>query len=121
MRPWLAVLVVGLVLLGSDQSPAQVDKAAVGTLFIHATDAARTVTITRNGSVLAALTLPRGTIASAVDEHRHPVREGERYQFHGHFELRAMTPGDMDLTRASLTAAAELLASAPMVITAEGV
>jgi hypothetical protein len=122
MRLWvLAALIVGSGAQTFGPEGHQVDKVAVGTLFIHAMDA-QSVTIARNGEVLAAFTFPKGTIMSAVDEHRNPHRlDSRRYEFHGHFELRAMTPGDVPASAHSGMAAVELLSHAPMVITAEGV
>jgi hypothetical protein len=42
-------------------------------------------------------------------------------KFHGHFELRAMTPGDVPASARGGMAAAELMSYAPMVISAQGV
>jgi hypothetical protein len=123
MKRWgLAVLIVWLMPVAGEWPRAQVDKAAVGTLFIHTTDGARNVTIIRNGSAMAAFTLPKGTIMTAADEHRSPRHlGGGRYEFHGHFELRAMPPSDMAAPAGSgAMAAAELLRDALMVITAHG-
>jgi len=126
MRLWvLAALIVGSGAQTFGPEGHQVDKAAVGTLFIHATDGARNVTIIRNGVVLAAITFPKDTIMSAVDERKRPTDavgavaplfDGHphpqylasgRLEFHGHFELRAMTPGDVPASARHGMAAAE--------------
>jgi hypothetical protein len=64
MRGWvLAALIVGS---GPQTFGFEGHQVAVGTLFIHATDA-QSVTITRNGSVLAAFTFPKGTIMMTTE------------------------------------------------------
>ena len=122
MKSWLlAALIVGSGAQTFGPEGHQVDKAAVGTLFIHAMGA-KNVTITRNGSVLAAFTFPKATVMSVRDEHGNPPRlDGGPYEFHGAFELRAMTTGDVPASAWRGMAAAELLSHPPMVIQAEGV
>ena len=88
----------------------------------HSRNGAKNVTITRNGSVLAAFTFPKATVMSVRDEHGNPPRlDGGPYEFHGAFELRAMTTGDVPASAWRGMAAAELLSHPPMVIQAEGV
>src|SRR5216684_2304064 len=87
----LGALVAALVVFSGDRGLAQVDKAAYGTLLISGYTA-HSVTIMRNGGLLGTFTFPKGTELSAVDENRHPKHLGAgRYEFHGTFELRALT------------------------------
>src|SRR3954447_14788772 len=70
--------------------------AEPGAVFIDAQDSARNITISRKGAVLAYIQLPKGTSLSAMDEHRKPNHiGGGRFEFHGSFELRAMSPTDV--------------------------
>ena len=78
--------------------------------------------INRHGTVLAAFVLPKGTLPSARDD-THPQANhigGGRFEFHGNFELRAMTPQDVppDAKRNGIAA---LLRHAPMVLAAQDV
>jgi len=99
---------------------AQIDKAAVGVVFIDARHGARNVTVTRNGALLASFVLPKGTILSAVDDHRRPTHTGGgRFEFHGNFELRALPAGDVSPSAAM--PAAEMMSRAPLVLSAQGV
>ncbi|HEY7170211.1 MAG TPA: hypothetical protein VH417_05145 [Vicinamibacterales bacterium] len=121
----LAALIVGLVGLVVHRVWAQDDpRRAPGTVFITAQDGGRNVTISRHGTVLAAFNLPKGTILSARDDvHAVPQHMGGgRFEFHGNFELRAMTPNDVppEAQRDGM-AAALLLRQAPMVLAAQDV
>lgn len=120
-----AALIVAVATVAAHRISAQESPVAIpGTVFITAQDRARDVTITRHGMVLASFTLPKGTILSARDDvhsqPQHSVRGG--FQFHGNFELRAMTPNDIpaDAQRNGMPAAL-LLKHAPMVLTAQDV
>lgn len=96
----------------------------LGTVFIEAQDAPRNVIISRQGAVLAYIQLPKGTLLSAVDEHRKPNHlSGGKFEFHGNFELRAMLPSDIppEAKAAGRTPAFELMSHAPMVMAAQGV
>ena len=119
----LTALIIALVLSAAYRGHAQVDKAAIGTVFIDARDGARNVTVTRHGALLASFTLPKGTIFSAVDEHRRPTHlGGGRFEFHGNFELRALPPGDVpSLSPSAGMPAAEMMSHAPLVLSAQGV
>jgi hypothetical protein len=118
----LGVFVAALVVFSGDRGLAQVDKAAYGTLFI-AGSSAHSVTITRNGGLLGTFTFPKGTELSAVDEQRHPTHLGDgRFEFHGTFELRALTAQDLAAQHPQTgTPGAEIMSHATVVLTAQGV
>jgi hypothetical protein len=121
----LAALIVGAVAPAAHLLWAQDDpRRAPGTVFITAQDGGRNVTISRHGTVLAAFTLPKGTILSARDDvHAVPQHTGGgRFEFHGNFELRAMTPNDVpgEAQRSGM-AAALMMQHAPMVLAAQDV
>ena len=94
-----------------------------GTVFIDAQDSAQNITISRKGAVLAYIQLPKGTSLSAMDEHRKPNHVGGgRFEFHGSFELRAMSPTDVRLaTAGGHLPAGQLMSQAPMVLKAQNV
>jgi hypothetical protein len=116
-------LVTLLVPIAAFRGHAQDGRGAVGTVFIDARDGARNVTVSRQGTVLAFVTLPKGTVLSAVDEHRRPAHlGGGRFEFHGDFELRALPPGDIPtLSPSGGLPAAEMMSHAPLVLGARGV
>jgi hypothetical protein len=121
----LAALIVGVVGLVAHRVWAQDDpRRARGTVFITAQDGGRNVVVSRHGTVLAAFNLPKGTILSARDD-THPTPNhvgGGRFEFHGNFELRAMTPDDVppEAQRGGM-AAPILMQQAPMVLAAQDV
>ena len=118
----LSALVVAFLPFAGDLGRAQVDKAARGTVFFAGTSA-HSVTIMRNGGLLATFTFPMGTALSAVDEHRQPTHLGSgRFEFHGAFELRALTADDRAAQQPyEGMPAAEIMSRAPLVIMANGV
>jgi hypothetical protein len=121
----VAALIVGAVGLVAHRLWAQEDpRRAPGTVFITAQDGGRNVVVSRHGTVLAAFNLPKGTILSARDDvHSVPQHTGGgRFEFHGNFELRAMTPSDVppEAQRDGM-AAALLMKQAPMVLAAQDV
>src|SRR5256885_5471322 len=121
----LAALIVGVVGLVAHRLWAQDDPRGLpGTIFITAQAGGRNVIVSRHGTVLAAFNLPKGTILSARDDvHPQPQHMGGgRFEFHGNFELRAMTPNDVppDAQRRGM-AAALLMRYAPMVLAAQDV
>jgi hypothetical protein len=121
-RTVLAFLVIALMTFAAFRGQAQ-DRAAIGTVFIDARDGARNVTVSRQGVVLAFITLPKGTVLSAVDEHSSPTHlGGGRFEFHGDFELRALGPNEIpSLAPSGRMPAAELMSHAPLVLSAHGV
>jgi hypothetical protein len=118
----VVALVTLLVAAAAFRGRAQDGRAAaVGTVFIDARDGARNVTVSRQGTVVAFVTLPKGTVLSAVDEHRRPTHlGGGRFEFHGDFELRALPPGDIPALSGGMPAA-EMMSHAPLVLGARGV
>jgi hypothetical protein len=118
----LGALVTALVVFSGDRGVAQVDKAAYGTLFI-AGSSAHSATIMRNGGLLGTFTFPKGTELSVVDEHKHPTHLGDgRFEFHGTFELRALTAQDLAAQHPQRgTPAQEIMSHAPVVLTGQGV
>ena len=121
----VAALIVGVVGLVAHRVWAQDNpRRAPGTVFITAQDGGRNVIVSRHGTVLAAFNLPKGTILSARDDtHATPNHVGGgRFEFHGNFELRAMTPNDVppEAQRSGM-AAALLMQQAPMVLAAQDV
>jgi hypothetical protein len=118
----LVVPVIALVTFASFRGQAQ-DRAAIGTVFIDSRDGARNLTVSRQGAVLAWVTLPRGTVLSAVDEHRSPAHlGGGRYEFHGDFELRALSANEVpSIAPSGSIPAAELMSHAPLILSAHGV
>src|ERR1700704_746839 len=115
----LGALVAALVAFSGDPGLAQVDNAAYGTLFISGSSA-HSVTIMRNGQLLATLSFPKGTELSAVNDYRHPPTHiaGGRFEFHGAgFELRALTAEDLAAQHPKEgTPSAEILSHAPVVL-----
>ena len=109
-------LITGVVLLQGDRGRAQSENAAPGTVFIQVMNQAN-VTIAKNGITLGAFTFPKGTLLSAVDEHRQlkPAGPG-RFEFHGAFELRALAKAE-----AVPGPAAQMMKQAAVVLTAQGV
>ena len=99
-----------------DRGRAQSENMAPGTVFIQVMNQAN-VTIAKNGVTLGAFAFPRGTLLSAVDEHRqvNPTGPG-RFEFHGAFELRALPN-----VEAIAGPAAQMMKQAPVVLTAQGV
>jgi len=118
----LGALVATLVVFSGDRSLAQIDAAGRGTVFISA-QSAYTVTVMRNGGLLGTFSFPKGTQLSVVDEHKHPTHLGDgRFEFHGTFELRALTAQDLAAQHpANGTPGAEIMSHAPVVLTGRGV
>jgi hypothetical protein len=115
-----AALVMLLLMLPVNQGRAQVDQAAPGTVFMTA-NTHFAVTIERGGAVLGTLTFPKGTLLSAVDEHRKPAGTGPgRLEFHGAFELRALPANEVPAAAAG-GRATHLMSNAPVVLAAQGV
>ena len=82
------------------------------------------MTFTRHGVILGTFTFPKGTGLSAVDDQGGqfgPVLTG-RYEFHGAFELRALTVQDLAAQQPKTgISGAEIMSRAPLVLSAEGV
>jgi hypothetical protein len=118
----LGTLVVAVVVFSGDRGFAQVDKAAYGTLFISSMTG-HNVTMMRNGTLLGTFTFPQGTELSVAHEHQYVTHLGEgRFEFHGAFELRALTAQDLAAQNPSRgTAGAEIMSHAPLVLQAQGV
>lgn len=109
-------LVTGFVLIQGDSGRAQSENMAPGTVFIQVMNQAN-VTIARNGITLGSFAFPKGTLLSAVDEHRQVKPAGPgRFEFHGAFELRALPKGE-----AVGGPAVQMMKQAPVVLTAQGV
>jgi hypothetical protein len=115
----LAVVVFGLVIVQTDRGRAQATLPAAGVpgaVYLQVINQCN-VTIARNGTVLGALTFPKGTLLSAVDEQRHPTPTAPgRFEFHGAFELRALLASE-----AEAGPAADMMRAAPVVLSAQGV
>jgi hypothetical protein len=118
----LGTLIVGLVVFGTYRGRAQDRVAAgIGILNINAGDTDRNVTVSKDGKVLAFITLPKGTVLSASDEHRRPKHlGGGKFEFHGNFELRALPQTDVP-PNADGMPAVELMKRASLVLSAQGV
>src|SRR5258708_33560814 len=89
-----ALLLVALVAFSGNSGRAQID--ASRAVFMTGTQP-HSVTLRRNGQLLGTFTLPKGTWLSAVDDQAHPERVAVlngQYEFHGAFELRALTTQD---------------------------
>jgi hypothetical protein len=114
-----AGLVLILLMLPVNQGRAQVDLAAPGTVFMRV-GTHFLMTIARGGAVLGTMTFPKGTLLSAVDEHRKRVFDGQgRTEFHGAFELRAIPAGEVPAGGGGPSAV--LMSHAPVVLSAQGV
>jgi hypothetical protein len=116
MRITILALVVGFMVIQADRGRAQSENVAPGTVFIQVTNQA-SVTVAKNGITLGAFAFPKGTLLSAVDEHRQvrPTGPG-RFEFHGAFELRALTKSE-----AIPGPAVQMMRQAPVVLMAQGV
>jgi hypothetical protein len=81
---------------------------------------AKTVTINRNGALLGTFAFAKGTVISAVDDHRgSQLLADGRWEFHGAFELRALP--DKEPAPYQNTPAEVLMSDAPVVVSAHGV
>ena len=115
----LAGLFLGLFLQSSQTHAQSEQGGAVHFAGEHNSGIERTVTISKNGVVITAFTLPRGTYLSAADRNRNPVPLlGGRFEFHGSVELRVVPAADGP--KESMPAA-ELMSRAPLVLNGEGV
>ena len=112
----LAGLILGL-LIQSSQTHAQ-----SGTIYFAGglnSGFERTVTVSKNGTVLASFTLPKGTFLSAAEPTRGPVTlPGGRFEFHGSVELRVVPAADGP--NGSMPAS-ELMSRAALVVNGEDV
>ena len=117
----LGVFVAALVVLSGDSGRAQIDPSHA--VFMTG-NAAHSVTFTRHGVVLGTFTFPKGTGLSAVDDQGTrfgPVLTG-RYEFHGAFELRALTVQDLAAQQSNTDiSGAEIMSRAPLVLSTKGV
>ncbi len=85
----LVALVATFLLLPADSGHAQADDLQGAILF--APNAARTVTVTRRGALLASLQIPQGTLMVASYDEQNPTSfTAGRREFHGDFRLYAL-------------------------------
>jgi len=110
----LAGLVLGLFIQSSH--------AQSGTIYFAGglnSGFERTVTVSKNGTMIASFTLPKGTFLSAAEPMRGPVKlSGGRFEFHGSVELRVVPAADGP--KGSMPAP-ELMSRAALVVSGEGV
>src|SRR5258705_5197515 len=100
MRTLIAgfALAVSLVSIGHGQAP----QPGRNTVYI-APNVARTVTISRSGVMLTALTVPQGTLISVTFDTAGSILpaspvSGGRFVFHGNVEVRALATSQRDPT-----------------------
>jgi len=117
--PCLAGLVLGLFLQSSQMHGQSDQNRTVYFAGGQRSGLERTVTISKNGTVITSFTLPAGTFLSASDQHRNAVPlAGGRFEFHGSVELRVVPAADGP--KGSMPAA-DLMSRAVIVVNGEGV
>jgi hypothetical protein len=119
MNTRIAALSLAFLLLPMARGRAQSAGLQGGILF--APNTARTVTISKNGALLASLSIPKGTFLRATYDEGAPqsIAEG-RWEFHGDVALRALRASDA-ASRPGERVSEQTMSLAPLVVTAQGV
>ena len=112
MKSMIPVAIVMAVLLfQGEYGRAQSSGLRGGIVF--APNPSRTVTLTRNGALLASFTIPTGTFLDVSYDAQQP--DAGWWEFHGNFTLRAQPAQD-----APDTPLARRFDLAPLVLTVQG-
>lgn len=79
------------------------DAHAQSSMMLASSERVRTVTLSRNGAVLASMTIPPRTFVFVVHDGPSvsPSRSagGKRWEFHGDIEVYAQSAGNVDRTQ----------------------
>jgi hypothetical protein len=122
IRTWILGVLLALLPFAGYRGHAQAHRRDPGTLYIDARNGPRLIDITTHGTLLASITLPKGTVLSAADEHRNPTHlGGGKFEFHGQFVLRALPLADVPPVPPEGLSAEEAMTNAPLVLSARGV
>jgi hypothetical protein len=120
MSTRIAALVVAFLLIPMVRGRAQSAGLSGGILF--APNAARQVTLSRNGVLLTSMTTPRGTFLRASYDEGAPKSIAERrWEFHGEFALRVLPAIEAASRPAGEGLSEQLMRRAPLLLTAQGV
>ena len=118
LRAVFAVLVVLFVLSTIDPGRAQPVGLQGGIFF--APNAARTVTVARNGEALGSFNVPKGAFlgVSYDDQHPHVITDGH-FEFHGDITVRIQPASAAPRLQPGKTLE-QVIREAPLVLTGQG-
>ncbi len=115
MKSMIPVAVVMVVLLFQGEYGRAQSSGLRGGIFFGP-NPSRTVTLTRNGALLASFTIPTGTFLDVSYDAQQPASiAAGRWEFHGTFTLRAQPAQD-----APGTPLERRFDQAPLVLTVQG-
>jgi hypothetical protein len=123
-RKGIAIIVSGtiaiVVLTTAVTSRLAAQTPQLTTKYFSSYARAHRVTISRNGNVMTTLDVPVGVWLSVYSD-QEPVRTGQdgRVEFNGNVEIRTMP--NVDVQRPRPGDAAQMMASAPLVLAAQNV
>jgi hypothetical protein len=116
----LSGTIAAVVLMTAVSTRLAAQAPQLTTKYFSSYARAHRVTISRNGKVVSTLNVPVGVWLSVYSD-QEPIRTGQdgRVEFHGNVEIRTMP--NADVQRPGSGDAAQMMASAPLVVAAQNV